>query len=156
MLVFPPPGECEGVDDLTCIAAGDKAKSAYNDTFAEDLSTAKIDYEATRTAYRTEQHDDAHWCKISRIEIRHLVERIKCQIEQKRVWKCLDDAFCDVLDELKCCPDEDPCCAKDCEFPLDDIEELSRASSTALITKYQERTDEAKKCFTELKRAGGP
>ncbi len=88
--VRPPPPEtsgCEpGVDDLTCVAAGDKAKAAYHETFAADLAKAKIDYEATRKAYRTEQHDAARIVQGLENEIRHLVERIKCQIEQKRVW----------------------------------------------------------------------
>ncbi len=149
---FPPPGECDGVDDLTCIAAGDKAKSAYNETFAEDLKTAKTDYDTTRTAYRTARHEQRLLVEDLKNQLRHLVERIGCQIEQKRIRKCLDDAFRDVLNGLKCCRDEDPCCAKDCEFPLDDIEELSLEELTALITKYQSRIDEAKKCFAELKK----
>ena len=84
-------------------------------------------------------------------EIRHLVERIKCQIEQKRVWKCLDDAFCEVRDEIKCCPTQDLCCEDPCEFPLEDIENKTVAELAVLIAEYQERTDAAKQCFTDLK-----
>jgi hypothetical protein len=149
---FPPPGECDGVDDLTCIAAGDKAKADYNATFAEDLKTAKKDYETTRAAYRTARHDQRLLVEDLRNQLKHLVERIGCQIEQKRVRKCLDDAFRDVLNGLKCCRDKDPCCTEDCEFPLDDIEKLSLEELTALITKYQARIDEAKNCFAELKK----
>lgn len=150
----PPPPEtsgCEpGVDDLKCVAAGDRAKAAYHDTFEKDLTQAKIDYETTRKAYRTEQHDGAAIVQGLENEIRHLVERIKCQIEQKRVWRCLDDAFCAVRDELKCCPTAGLCCEDPCEFPLKDIENKTLAELAALIERYQERTDAAKKCFTDL------
>ena len=150
----PPPPEtscCEpGVDDLKCVAAGDKAKAVYNDTFEADLAKAKIDYEATRKAYRTEQHDAAPIVQDLENQIRHLVERIKCQIEQDRVWKCLDKAFCKVLEELKCCPTPKPCCSEDCEFPLDDIEDKSAAELAVLIAEYQKRIDDAKKCFNDL------
>jgi hypothetical protein len=151
----PPPPEtsgCEpGVDDLSCVAAGDKAKSAYHDTFAEDLAQAKIDYEETRKAYRTEQHDAAPVVQGLENEIRHLVDRIKCQIEQKRVWRCLDDAFCAVRDEIKCCPTQDLCCEDPCEFPLTDIENKTVTELEVLIAEYQKRTDAAKQCFTDLK-----
>jgi predicted nucleic acid-binding Zn-ribbon protein len=139
------------VNDLACTAAGDKAKAAYNETFATDLETAKADYETTRTAYRTARHDVRITVDDLRNQVRHLVERIGCQIEQKRVRRCLDDAFCEVLDELKCCPTPDPCCSEDCEYPLDDVEGQSVDELTALITKYQAQLDEAKKCFTDLK-----
>jgi hypothetical protein len=151
----PPPPEtsgCEpGVDDLTCVAAGDKAKAAYHDTFVADLAQAKLDYEETRKAYRTEQHDATPVVQSLENEIRHLVERIKCQITQKRVWKCLDDAFGMVRDEIKCCPTPDLCCEDPCEFPLEDIEKKSVAELAVLIAEYQERTDAAKQCFTDLK-----
>lgn len=150
----PPPPEtsgCEpGVDDLTCVAAGDKAKAAYHETFAADLAKAKTDYETTRKAYRIEQHDAAPIVQGLENEIRHLVERIKCQIEQKRVWKCLDDAFCEVRDELKCCPSPDLCCEEPCEFPLEDIETKTVAELAVLIEEYQKRTNAAKTCFNDL------
>jgi hypothetical protein len=151
----PPPPEtsgCEpGVDDLSCVAAGDKAKAAYHDTFAADLTQAKIDYEETRKGYRTEQHDAAPVVQGLENEIGHLVERIKCQIEQKRVWRCLDDAFCKVLEEIKCCPKPDPCCEEPCEFPLEDIDCKTATELAQLIAEYQQRTDAAKQCFTDLK-----
>lgn len=150
----PPTGTvgCEaGVDDIKCVAEGDRAKSLYHDTFGTDLAQAKIDYEATRRDYRAEQRDAAPIVQALENEIRHLVERIKCQIEQKRVWKCLDDAFSSVRDEIRCCPSPSLCCDNPCDFPLDDIEGNTGIGLAVLIQQYQERTDAAKKCFTDLR-----
>lgn len=150
----PPPPEtsgCEpGVDDLKCVAAGDKAKATYSETFEADLAKAKTDYETTRKDYRAAQQEKALIVQDLENQIRHLVERIKCQIEQKRVWKCLDEAFCSVLDELKCCPTPEPCCGEPCEFPLDACEDKSAAELATLIAAYQKRIDEAKTCFNDL------
>jgi hypothetical protein len=161
---YPPQGDCpSGVSDLECTAKGDEAKAAYNKTFADDLKNAKDAYETTRGEYRKARHDVRLDVEDLRNQIRHLVERIGCQIEQKRVRKCLDDAFCDVLEELKCCPKPGACCTEDCDFPLDEIkdldfEKLSTKDLIALIerlqvmiTEYQARIDKAKKCFEDLK-----
>jgi uncharacterized coiled-coil protein SlyX len=152
---FPPSGECDGVDDLTIAAAGDKAKADYNTAYLEPLKTARTEYETTRTAYRTARHKVRLEVEDLRNQLRHLVERIGCQIEQKRVRKCLDDAFGDVLKQLKCCRDKDPCCTKDCEFTLptdiDKLPKLPLEQITALITQFEARITEAKDCFDKLK-----
>jgi hypothetical protein len=150
----PPPPEtsgCEpGVDDLRCVAAGDKAKAAYHDTFEAALTQAKVDYEATRKAYRAEQHDATSAVEKLEHDSCRQVERIKCKIEQRRIWKCLDDAFCAVLDELKCCPHPDSGCDEPCDYPLDDIEQKTVAELSVLIKTYQDRTDAAQQSFTAL------
>ncbi len=148
---FPPRDDCDpDVNDLECVAAGDKAKAEYSATFATDLKTAKGTYETTRTAYRTARHDVWLTVEDLRHQIRHLVERIACQIEQPRIRRYLDDAFAEVLEELKCCPTPDPCCTDDCEFDLDDIGDLSSTELQERITRYQKRADEAKASFTTL------
>lgn len=148
---YPPKGDCDtGVDSLTCNAKGDDAKAEYNKTFVTKLETAKTQYESTRAAYRVERDKARVIVEDVRNQIRHLIERIGCQIEQKRVRKCLDDAFCDVLGELKCCKSDDGCCVDDCDFPLDDIAELSAEELSARIVAYQARTDRAETCFNKL------
>jgi hypothetical protein len=148
---FPPRDDCDpDVNDLECVAAGDKAKADYSATFATDLKTAKATYDTTRTAYRTARHDVWLTVEDLRHQIRHLVERIACQIEQPRIRRYLDEAFYEVLEELKCCPTPDPCCTDGCDFELDDIEYLSSAELAERIARYQKRTDEAKASFTTL------
>ena len=161
---YPPPGDCPSdVGDLECTAKGDEAKATYSATFATDLTTAQTDYETTRAAYRTARHEVKLTVDDLANQIWHLVERIGCQIEQKRVRICLDEAFDDVLKELKCCPKPEACCATECAFPLDEIEDIdwTKLSITqlttlieriqVLITDYQARIEVAKKCFTDLK-----
>jgi predicted nuclease with TOPRIM domain len=152
---FPPPGECGGVDDLSAVAAGDKAKTDYNDTVATELATARTDYEATRKAYRTARHDVKKDVEDLRNQLKNLVERIGCQIS-KRNRKCLKDAFDDVLEQLKCCRDEESCCDKVCKFPLpadiDKLPTLPVEELSALITKYEAAITEAKDCFDKLKK----
>jgi hypothetical protein len=148
---FPPRDDCDpDVNDLECVAAGDKAKADYSDTFATDLKTAKGTYDTTRTAYRTARHDVWLTVEDLRHQIRHLVDRIACQIEQPRIRRHLDEAFYEVLEELKCCPTPNPCCTDDCHFSLDDCDDLSSAELAARIIQYQKRTDEAKQSFTDL------
>jgi hypothetical protein len=149
---FPQPGGCQnGVDRLACIAKGDKAKADYNETFAEKLQTAKADYALTQEAYRKERDRDRAVVEDLRNQIRHLVERIGCRIAQPRVRRCLDEAMTEVLAELACCPSDGGCCVGDCDFPVEGTDELSVEKLTALITRYQNRIDEAEACFTALK-----
>jgi hypothetical protein len=148
----PPPGDCDpGLADLTCTAAGDKAKTDYTATFAKDLEDAAKDYQTTRTAYRDARHEQRQVVEDLCNQIRHLVERIGCQIVQKRVRTCLDDSFKDVLKELGCCPDPVLCCPENCEFPIDQVDPHDVTALSALITEYEARIDEAKACFAALK-----
>jgi hypothetical protein len=150
---FPPPEECEPrVDKLTCTAEGDQAKADYYKTFAEAHKKAKTEYETARKDYRTARGEKRLVIEDLTNQIRHLVERIGCQIEQKRVRKCLDDSFKDILKQLECCPSPDPCCMEECEFPLPDFEQdkTSVEEMTALITEYEARIKKARDCFTEL------
>jgi hypothetical protein len=150
----PPPPEtngCEpGVDELNCIAEGDAAKSAYHAGFKADLATAKTNYESARQAYAEARRKAAPVVQDLENQITHLLERIRCQIEQKRVWRCLDDAWCEVQRELRCCPEPAGCCATTCEFPTDGLEGKTSAELAVLIADYQARIEEARQCFTKL------
>lgn len=149
----PPPetSGCEpGVDELNCIAEGDAAKSAYHRGFKADLDKAKADYETARESYADARRKSAPLVADLQNQIKHLLERIRCQIEQKRIWRCLDDAWCEVQRELKCCPQPTGCCIGECEFPIADLDKKSTDELTAVIADYQQQIDAAKKCFADL------
>jgi hypothetical protein len=85
-----------------------------------------------------------------RHQAKRLIDRIKCLIKQERVVECLDEAWCDVSEDLKeCC--EDGCCVKDeeCQFDTSDTS-LDEGALKKLIADYVEKAANAKDCFTKL------
>jgi hypothetical protein len=155
----PPPRDTDPdcdpqlIDDIACRASGVAAQAVYNATYEPLLEKAKTDYAVTRKGYRTTRHEAALQVQDMRQQIKHLIERIKCLIEQRRVWRCLDDAFGQIAEELRCCELPNGCCAGECEYTVDD-ESLTEAELLERITNYQRMTDEARECFTKL--AGEP
>jgi len=150
----PPPRDTDPncdpklVDEVACKARGVAAQATYNLTFHDDLEKAKTDYDATRTEYRNRRHEAALQVQDMRHQIRHLVERIKCLIEQRRVWRCLDESFEEILGQLRHCEIQAGCCAEPCDFDIDD--DLGWTDLLKRITRYQREVDEAKACFNTL------
>jgi len=152
----PPPPErdpnCDPqlIDDVTCRTVGVAAQATYNATYHDQLEKAKTDYDKTRKDYRTKRHDAALQVQDLKHQIKHLIERVRCMIEQKRVTRCLDDAFDKIVDELRCCPADEGCCVDECEYVVDDVDELEYAALLKRIVTYQRTVDDAKDCFTKL------
>ena len=148
----PAPDGCDTglIDDLTCRASGVAAQAAYDATYQEALDTAKADYDTTRKAYRAARQEAAPVAQSLKHELKQLAEKVRCLIKQRRVWKCLDDAFCEVDKQLKCCGGDEGCCVGECDFTLDGADELPLPELLAKIATYQQWTDEAKACFTTL------
>jgi len=151
----PPPPDDSGcdastIDTVACKAAGVAAQAAYDATYTADLETAKQQYNDVRTQYRTSRQAAAVPYKEMRHQIKHLLERIRCMIEQKRVWVCLDDAYCEVIEEVECCSPDPGCCARARSFDVEDAEELALRRLERVIKKYQRWTDQSKACFDNL------
>lgn len=101
-----------------------------------------------------------------RHQIKHLVERIRCLIQQEHVVECLDDAWCDIAKELDKCTGPVGCCSEeiDCDFDVtgdewdcdpdaDEPSTVSDAEYTALVAKitaYHDHVDKATACFNSL------
>src|SRR6185503_1234560 len=104
----------------------------------------------------TGRHDAALKVQDMRHQIKHLLERIRCLIEQDRVVRCLDEVFCEILEELEDCPLPGGCCAdEDCEFDVDtdECDCLDDADYQRLldrIAEYQRHADKAHTCFSTL------
>jgi hypothetical protein len=148
----PEPEPCDPtvIDEVACRAAGVAKQAEYDKTYTEALETAKTTYDEVRKKYRTSRQAAALPAKELRHQIKHLLDRIRCLIEQRRVWVCLDDAFCEVLDQIACCGPEPGCCAREREFDTAGAEDRSIRKLEQIIKKYQRWTDEAKKCFDDL------
>lgn len=138
------------VDEVACEASGVAAQAAYNSTYAEAMTTAKTDYDTARKDYRAKRHDLALQVQDLKHQIRHLIERIKCLIVQERVWRCLDDAYGEIVEELRCCETPDGCCVDECEYDLEEAGQWDHQELAKRIAKYQEKADAAKKCFDSL------
>ena len=54
-------------------------------TYQPDLLTARTDYDTTRKAYREARHEAALAVQDMKHQVKHLLERIRCLIEQDRV-----------------------------------------------------------------------
>jgi hypothetical protein len=160
----PPDPHCKPhlIDEIACRSEGLNARAKYDSANTKDLGAAKDKYDAQRIKYREERRKKASEVQDLRHQVKHLLERIRCHIEQKRVWQCLDQAFCVVVDELACCDDTYGCCADgECEFPTDlppaddsctpcDALRQRTKDLTQRITDYETRTKTARDCFERL------
>lgn len=149
-----PPTEqtCDpaSIDLVACRAEGIAKQAEYDAKYTPDLSAAKQKYDDARKQYRLARKDAAIPYKEMRHQAKHLVERIRCMIEQRRVWVCLDDAYCEVIHDLDCCQHPPGCCVRERDFDVSTAEQLGVHGLERLIKRYQRWTDEAKDCFTKL------
>lgn len=150
-----PPDRDTGCDpqlisELACRSRGVAAQAEYDKTYQDALTKAQVDYDAARKAYREARQTVGLQVQDLRHQIKHSLERVKCLIEQQRVWRCLEDAYCEVEEELEACPHATACCTGDCTFDVDDCGALSAAELAKRIAEYQHDADDAHSCFTTL------
>ena len=82
------------IDDLKCRDKGVAAQATYTRRTQPDARAgAEDDYDTARKAYREKRHEAALAVQDMKHQVKHLIERIRCLIEQDRVVRCLDDAF---------------------------------------------------------------
>ena len=91
-------GGCEDcdpslIDGFKCRAEGIAKQAEYNAVSQPELQAARTQYDVTRKAYRAQRNSVAIEVADLRHQIKHLIERIRCQIKQERVVVCLDEAF---------------------------------------------------------------
>jgi hypothetical protein len=143
--------ECDPdlIDELKCHAQGIAAQAAYNATSQPDLETARTQYDTTRKAYREARSGVVLEVQDLRHNIKHLIERIRCLIKQRRVVECLDEAYEKICRQLDECGTPGGCCAdRDCDFDKDcpeDYRELVRR-----IADYEAHLEKDKACFNSL------
>jgi hypothetical protein len=148
----PDRDDCDPylVDRLACQVKGIAEQAKYNETHQPALVTAKTTYDTTRKDYREKRSSVALQVQDLRHTIKHLVERIKCLIKQKRVIECVDEAYLVVVEQLEACGFPAGCCADDeCDFDTD-CADLDYDDLVKRIARYQKHTDRAKECFTNL------
>lgn len=144
------------IDDRKCRDRGLKERLDYSNGHAEALETAGRTYDEARTAYREKRHEAALKVQDMKHQVKHIIERIKCLIEQDRVVLCLDDAFDQVCKQLDCCEVDGGCCAVDFTFetkPPADTEKGDRKLARRIV-RYEAEIAKAKDCFDRL--AGEP
>jgi hypothetical protein len=136
------------IDHLKCQAEGIAAQAKYNEETRPALEQGSEDYAKTRTDYRVARAAAAVEVQDLRHQVKQLVERIRCQIQQDRVIECLDRAFRHICRRLDKCDDGGCCSTGPCDFDKtcpDDYDEL-----VSRIAEYQARLDRDKECFTTL------
>src|SRR6476469_582558 len=109
------------IDDLKCKAAGVAAEAAYNAEYQDDVTAARADFVKIRNEYRKARTNVTLEVQDMRHQTKLVIEKIKCMIKQERVVDCLDDAWCDVYDDLQDCR-SGGCCVSDdqCQFDTSD------------------------------------
>lgn len=145
-----PEDGCDpsSIDDLRCRATGVAARAEYNAAYQEAMAKARTDYDTARKGYREARHQAALDVQEMKHQVKHLIERVRCLIEQDRVVRCLDEAWETVSEQLDCCEGPVGCCAEEREYDTDPPEKLSKLLSR--IEKYQRYVDEARACFDQL------
>jgi hypothetical protein len=134
--------------DRACRRQGVEAEAQYIASQKGELEVAKTNYALTRTGYRDQRHSVALEVQDLRHQIRHLVDRVRCLIQQPRVVECLDRAYTTIREQLDECGPVGGCCVEgDCEFDTEceDYDELVRR-----ITAYEAHLERDKACFTTL------
>lgn len=146
-----PAGGCDpssAIDERKCREAGLSAQLAYTAEPSKELQTAQESYETARKDYREQRHKSAAQVQTLKQDLKHLIERIRCLIEQDRVVRCLDDAFRQICEQLDCCEGPLGCRVGPIAFdtdPPDDPHKLGRR-----IDRYKAEVTKAKESFNEL------
>jgi hypothetical protein len=146
-----PEAGCDpsySIDERKCRDQGLTAQLDYTKTHAEALEAARDAYTQARTDYREKRHEAALKVQDMKHNVKHLLERIRCLIEQDRVVRCLDEAFCEVEGQLDCCEGTPGCCVEAFEF--DAVPPESYKKLVRRIEWYQVEVDKAKACFEAL------
>jgi hypothetical protein len=149
-----------------CTTEGIAKQAEYNAKTQPDIDQAHVTYTTTRKDYRARRSEVTLQVQDMRHQIKHLVDRIRCLIQQEQVVECLDRAWCEIAKKLDKCwaPAPELMCDFDisgdeweCDPDADEVTHLDDADYTALvakITKYQDQVDKAKARFADL--AGEP
>lgn len=144
------------IDDRKCRDQGLTAQIEYSKEHAQALEEAQKTYDLARVSYREKRHEAALKVQDMKHQVKHVIERIKCLIEQDRVVRCLDDAFGEVCTQLDCCEDSGECCTDEFEFDdtLPPDTEKGDRKLAHRIERYKSEIAKAKDRFTRL--AGEP
>lgn len=149
-----------------CTTEAIAKQAEYNAQTQPDINTAHGTYNDTRKDYRTRRSDVTLQVQDMRHQIKHLVERIRCLIQQEQVVECLDRAWCEIAKKLDRCAATAPDLACDfdvsgdgwgCDPDADEVTYLDDdgyAELVAKITRYQDQVDKGKARFAGL--AGEP
>ena len=152
----PPKDECAEcdtklIDELKCKAAGVAAEAEYNAEYQGEVTAAQAKFTEIRNNYRKTRTEVTLDVQDMKHQAKRLIDRIKCLIKQERVVECLDEAWCDVYEDLKECW-SGGCCVDDpgqCDFDTTDTS-LDEAGLKKLIAEYVEKAKKAKECFEKL------
>lgn len=156
----PPDDDCADcdttlIDTLKCEAAGVAKEAEANAKYQDAVTDAQKQFNEIRNKYRGKRTEVALDVHDMHHQTKRAIDRIKCLIKQHRVIECLDEAWDDVKDALKCCPKDGGCCVVDgdCDFPIPetpDCEDNWEADLKKLIAEYTDHADAAHQCFTTL------
>ena len=137
------------IDDLACQAEGIQAQATYNNQTQAELKTASASYITTRSAYRTARAAAAVEVQDLRHQVGQYADSIRCQIKQRRVVECLDQAFERICHRLEECGIPGGCCSTDdCDYNKSRPD--SYAELVSRIADYQDRLEREKACFNAL------
>lgn len=136
------------IDERACRDAGLSAQLDYTKEPNAALKAAREQYETARTAYRDSRHDAATRVQSMKQDVKHLIDRIRCLIEQDRVVRCLNQAYEQVCEQLNCC--EGPLGCPVGEVDFDTEVPASRQKLVHRIGRYQDEVVKAKAAFEQL------
>lgn len=141
------------IDERKCRDAGLAAQLDYTKEPSTALQTAQDDYEKARKEYRDKRHDAAVQVQSLRQDVKHLIERIKCLIEQDRVVRCIDKAFGQICEQLDCCDGPLGCAVGDVTFDTDPPDQLHKVKRR--IARYKAEVSKARDAFNKLVKEPG-
>lgn len=144
--------ECDlgALEELECSAEGLKARAAYMDKPAKDLTENRKKFDGARKAYTDARNEATPTVEDIRLQLEHVLEQLTCLLD-KGVIACLEDAYADAYEKLRKCGGEVGCCAEeDCKFNSSVSDDTSDEDLHARIAEYQRRVAESEQCFKTL------
>lgn len=141
----PPSMTCDtrGIDDLECEAKGVKAESDALAAVATALATRRTAFETARAAYTAARDEATQSHKTLEKTVNRLLKETRCMLNRD-VARCIDDAFDQVLDCLRNCPDSLGCCVEQsCGFQ-------DRSWTVGQIDDLRVQVEKVEKCFDEV------
>lgn len=138
------------LDRLKCRAKGIEAEAAYNAKTMDELTQARAQFDAARSAYSAARVAAAPAVQELRHQLIQVIEQLKCLVDDSREIRWLDRAFAIVLEKIEACGDTSGCYFQDdCDFD-DDVENCRPEDIAAKIVDITRRTQAAKDAFTDL------
>jgi hypothetical protein len=138
------------LDELKCRAMGIQAQAEYNALKMEELTKARTQFDAARSAYSAARTAATPTVQDLRQQLGQVIDQLKCLVDDSYEIELLDRAFAKVKERLYDCDPKSGCYFEDdCDFD-EDVRDPKPEDIAGKIADIDRRTQAAKAAFDDL------